>query len=163
MLRLPGKIPLPAAPAGRLEKADSRRLLQVPGAAAGKRHTFLCPSLTSLNGVTLVLSLARERTELGRGLVRGLWFDQPLTLWLCGEGATLRARAWAYRCHIAGPVFARLLARAREADPAGDIACAWELLTEDWRETAERPPDPEPLPDGPPELHLDHPLLHLDR
>lgn len=132
MLRLPGKTPLPAAAAGRLEKADCCRLPQ-------------------------------ERTDLGRGLVRGLWFDQPLTLWLCGAGTTLRARAWAYRCHIAGPVFTRLLARAREADPVGDIACAWELLAEEWRETGELPPAPEPLPDGPPELHLDHPLLHTDR
>ena len=57
MLRLPGKTPLPAAAAGRLEKADCCRLLQVPGAAAGERHAFLCPSLTSLNGVTLALSL----------------------------------------------------------------------------------------------------------
>lgn len=163
MLRLPGKTPLPAAAAGRLEKADCRRLLQVPGASAGERHAFLCPSLTSLNGVTLALSLPQERTELGRGLVRGLWFDQPLTLWLCGAGTALRARAWAYRCHIAGPVFTRLLARAREADPAGDIACAWELLTEEWRETGKLPPAPELLPDGPQELHLDHPLLHTDR
>ena len=163
MLRLPGKTPLPAAAAGRLEKADCCRLLQVPGAAAGERHAFLCPSLTSLNGVTLALSLPQERTELGRGLVRGLWFDQPLTLWLCGAGTTLRARAWAYRCHSAGPVFTRLLARAREADPVGDIACAWELLAEEWRETGELPPAPELLPDGPPELHLDHPLLHTDR
>ena len=88
MLRLPGKTPLPAAAAGRLEKADCCRLLQVPGASAGERHAFLCPSLTSLNGVTLALSLPQERTELGRGLVRGLWFDQPLTLWLCGAGTT---------------------------------------------------------------------------
>ena len=72
MLRLPGKTPLPAAAAGRLEKADCCRLLQVPGAA-------------------------------------------------------------------------------------------WELLAEEWRETGELPPAPEPLPDGPPELHLDHPLLHTDR
>ena len=118
MLRLPGKTPLPAAAAGRLEKADCCRLLQVPGAAAGERHAFLCPSLTSLNGVTLALSLPQERTELGRGLVRGLWFDQPLTLWLCGAGTTLRARAWAYRCHIAGPVFTRLLARANRRTPS---------------------------------------------
>lgn len=47
-----------------------------------------------------------------------------------------------YRCHIAGPVFTRLLARAREADPVGDIACAWELLAEEWRETGELPPGP---------------------
>ena len=51
----------------------------------------------------------------------------------------------------------------QQADPVGDIACAWELLAEEWRETGELPPAPELLPDGPQELHLDHPLLHTDR
>ena len=80
MLRLPGKTPLPAAAAGRLEKADCCRLLQVPGAAAGERHAFLCPSLTSLNGVTLALSLPQERTELGRGLVLDTDLEKGLAL-----------------------------------------------------------------------------------
>lgn len=160
MLRLPGKTPLPAPLTALLEAGDCRKLLQVPGAEKGLYPAFLCPSLISLDGVTLTLSLDRERTDLGRGLVRGIWFDQPLVLWLCRGETVLRAHAWAYRCHIVGPVFTQMLARARREDPAGDIACAWQLLVLDGAEAAERPPDPEILPAGPPEMHLDHPLLH---
>ena len=44
-----------------------KRLIQVPGEKPGEIHAFLCQSLTSLDGSTLLLSLDRERTPLGQG------------------------------------------------------------------------------------------------
>lgn len=44
--------------------------------------SFSCPVVTSQNSSTLLLGLAQERTAAGRALVRALWFDQPVTLWL---------------------------------------------------------------------------------
>lgn len=159
MLRSPNKTPLAPQLTQLLAADGCQKLLQVPASAEGECPTFLCPSLTSLDGITLALSLDHERSDLSRGLVRGLWFDQPLTLWLCGGGEVLRANVWAYRCHIVGPVLTGMLALARRQDPTGDIACAWQLVVQDWEMTDQCPPRPQPLPDGPPELHFDNPLL----
>ena len=129
-----------------------RAVVEAPG-----ETVFACPSLTSLNGETLVLAVEDEHTPAGRTLVGALWFGRPLTLWLSTPEGTYRAGLRAYRCHIVGPVFSVMLARRREEDPEGDLASAWELTAEDWTETEELPPEPEPQssPFGP-ELHLDN-------
>ena len=87
MLRLPEKTPLPQTVSRLLEDKNSKRLIQVPGEKPGEMHAFLCQSLTSLDGSTLLLSLDRERTPLGRGLVRSLWFDRPAA---SGSAKTVR-------------------------------------------------------------------------
>lgn len=156
MLRLPEKTPLPQTVSRLLEDKNSKRLIQVPG----EIHAFLCQSLTSLDGSTLLLSLDRERTPLGRGLVRSLWFDRPAAVWLSQDGKTWKTEAWAYRCHIVGPAFTAMRSLAREKNPENEIACAWQLAAEGWTKTEEILPVPEKIPGGPLELHLDHPWLH---
>ena len=160
MLRLPEKTPLPQTVSRLLEDKNSKRLIQVPGEKPGEMHAFLCQSLTSLDGSTLLLSLARERTPLGRGLVRSLWFDRPVAVWLSQDGKTWKTEAWAYRCHIVGPAFTTMRSLAREKNPENEIACAWQLAAEGWTKTEEILPVPEKIPGGPLELHLDHPWLH---
>ena len=83
---------------------------------------FSCPVVTSQNGSTLLLGLTQERTAAGRALVRALWFDQPVTLWLPGKTDWLQLTARAWKCHITGPVFRELLEQARRRDPAAALA-----------------------------------------
>lgn len=106
---------------------------------------FSCPVVTSQNGSTLLLGLTQERTAAGRALVRALWFDQPVTLWLpYGTGwIQLTARAW--KCHITGPVFRELLEQARRRDPAADLAVVWELLPT-AQSSSSQPPRPVDCP-----------------
>lgn len=107
--------------------------------------SFSCPVVASQNGATLLLGLAQERTAAGRALVRALWFDQPVTLWLpYGTGwIQLTARAW--KCHITGPVFRELLEQARRRDPAADLAVVWELLPT-AQSFSSQPPQPVDCP-----------------
>lgn len=160
MLRLPEKMPLPEKICRLLADRKSIKLLQSPGEEPNVTHTFLCQSLTSLDGSTLVLSLDRERTPLGRGLVRGLWFDRPFTVWICQDDEIWQAEAWAYRCHIVGPLFAKMRSLAQEENPENEIACAWQLAVGIWEKAKDSPPVPERIPEGIPDLHLDHPWLH---
>lgn len=89
--------------------------------------TFSCPILTSANGKTLLLGLEQERTTAGRALVRALWFDHPITLWLPGETGWLNVTARAWKCHITGPAFRALVEQVRSRDSRADLAVAWEL------------------------------------
>ena len=159
MLRLPSKFPLPGEILQFLSAEDCIKSIQVPGEKEGGDPVFLCPSLACPDGTSLALSLPEERNGLGQGLVRSLWFDRPVTLWLHRDGHTLRISAWAYRCHIVGPLFSRMLAAARRDCPTGDIACAWQLVPDSWEITSQAPPSPLPFPDGAPDLHFDNPLL----
>lgn len=107
--------------------------------------SFSCPVVTSQNSSTLLLGLAQERTAAGRALVRALWFDQPVTLWLpYGTGWT-QLTAWAWKCHITGPVFRELLEQARRRDPAADLAVVWELLPT-AQSSSSQPPRPVDCP-----------------
>lgn len=106
---------------------------------------FSCPVVTSQNGSTLLLGLAQERTAAGRALVRALWFDQPVTLWLPGKTDWLQLTARAWKCHITGPVFRELLEQARLRDPAADLAVVWELLLTE-QSSCSQPPQPEDCP-----------------
>ena len=89
--------------------------------------TFSCPILTSADGKTLLLGLEQERTAAGRALVRALWFDHPITLWLPGENGWLNVTARAWKCHITGPVFRTLMEQVRKRNPRGDLAVVWEI------------------------------------
>ena len=77
--------------------------------------------------LALVLAVREERTDLGAGLVRGLWYDAPVEGRACLRDGTpwlVEARVW--RCCIAGALFADVRARERAAGTE-DVASAWEL------------------------------------
>ena len=107
--------------------------------------TFSCPVVASQNGTTLLLGLAQERTAAGRALVRALWFDQPVTLWLPGKADWLQLTARAWKCHITGPAFRELLDQVRRRTPTADLAVVWELLPVS-ESSCEQPPQPEDCP-----------------
>lgn len=107
--------------------------------------TFLCPVVASQNGSSLLLGLTQERTAAGRALVRTLWFDQPVTVWLPGEADWIQMTARAWKCHITGPVFRELLEQARRRDPAADLAVIWELMPT-AQSSCSQPPQPEDCP-----------------
>ncbi|MEG1917257.1 MAG: hypothetical protein RR092_01265 [Oscillospiraceae bacterium] len=117
-----------------LDAKDCRKLLETPSGVAD------CPSLFCPQGGTLLLSLEREHTAAGRCLVQGIWFDTPVTLWLCQGDTTLRLTAAVHRCHIVGTVFSQMLRRAQ----GRGIASAWELHLLRWEETTATPPAPCP-------------------
>ena len=104
--------------------------------------SFSCPVVTSQNGSTLLLGLTQERTAAGRALVRALWFDQPVSLWLPDESDWVQLTARAWKCHITGGLFRQALDRFRDVQPGGDLSVVWELLPVKWEETQEEPPVP---------------------
>ena len=103
--------------------------------------SFSCPVVASQNGATLLLGLAQERTAAGRALVRALWFDQPVTLWLPSKTDWLQLTARVWKCHITGPVFRELLEQARRRNPAADLAVIWELIPT-AQSSCSQPPQP---------------------
>ncbi|MBU9727276.1 hypothetical protein [Diplocloster modestus] len=122
--------------------------------------TFVCPSLLKVNGSTLLLGLADEHTALGRGLVNSLWFDREMTLWLHGADVVYKLSVKSLRCLITGPLFARMLLRARQKDASAEIGCAWELCWQSCEQTQEPLPAALPLPVPiTPDLHLDNPRI----
>lgn len=142
-------------------------LIQVPE-ESGLSRAYLCPSLTTLDGRLLTFGLEQERTPLGRGLVRGLWFGKEGKVWLpaavpSAQQAYLQLTVLPYRCLIAGPEFSRMLKAARSLNPAADYGAVWELAvinTKLWTDSASVPEGiPAGSPEGEPEYHLDHPSL----
>ena len=110
---------------------------------------------------TLVLSLREDRSDLGAGLARALWFDEPIELWMREANGWRHVTARAWRCDIVGPVFSAALAAAREASPTAEVASAWELRPVSPGELVASAPDARVPSRAPrPELHLDNPLLH---
>ena len=107
--------------------------------------SFSCPVVASQNGATLLLGLAQERTAAGRALVRALWFDQPVTLWLPSKTDWLQLTARVWKCHITGPVFRELLEQARRRNPTADLAVVWELLPT-AQSSSSQPPRPVDCP-----------------
>ena len=170
MIKLPSIKPLDAGVLSRLSPSpqpESLPLVQVPE-EDGLGKAYLCPALTSFDGNLLVLGIEQERTPLGRGLVRGLWFGREGKLWLSAGKDPSKQPALCltfipYRCLIAGPVFSRMLETARSLNPAADYAAVWELAVVDVKRLSETQPLPEGFtaepPEGEPEYHLDHPSL----
>ena len=165
MMKFPAIRPLDSKITDYFASADqnlSIPLIQVP-TEEGLSLPYLCPSLTSPDGKLLVLGVHQERTILGRGLVRGLWFGREGRIWLPSPGpgqSSLALTVLPYRCLIAGPVFTQLLKQARSRDPLEDFAAVWELAVQNVEERDDFPQGvPEESPDGEPEYHLDHPSL----
>ena len=126
MMKFPAIRPLDSKITDYFASADqnlSIPLIQVP-TEESLSLPYLCPSLTSPDGKLLVLGVHQERTILGRGLVRGLWFGREGRIWLPSPGpgqSSLALTVLPYRCLIAGPVFTQLLKQARSRDPLEDF------------------------------------------
>lgn len=90
---------------------------------------FQIPSLTSPDGKILALALEEERSSLGRALVGAIWFGagEPVSLRLEDGKETMEWEVTVYRCHLAGPLFARKYLELREKNPDVAIAAVWEL------------------------------------
>lgn len=156
MWNLPKKIKLAENPARSLPGG----ILTVPQRDGG---SFSCrvPEMTMDPDGSFLLPLENEHSQLGRGLVQALWFQREVQLWLPGDGIQTLLTLAPWRCHIAGPLFAEVLTRARQADPAADPTAVWELYP--IRE--EQTPLPAPVPqtivtDLPAQHHLDHCSMH---
>lgn len=107
--------------------------------------------------LALVLAVREERTDLGAGLVRGLWYDAPVEVRArLGDGTSWLVEARVWRCCIAGPLFSDVLTRER-ATGTEDVASAWELRVLDARriEASDVPAAAEPSRAPREELHLD--------
>ncbi len=109
---------------------------------------------------TLVLSVPEDRSDLGAGLARALWFDEPVELWMPREDGWEHVVARVWRCDIVGPVFSAALERARDGRPEAEVASAWELRPVSREPVAHAPEACAPTRAPRPELHLDNPLLH---
>lgn len=104
----------------------------------------------------LYLALAEDRSDLGAALVGALWFSGPLTVSVTtAAGAVVAMHVAAWRCHIAGEPFARVLAHVRRDDAAADVASVWELLVLDAHEVPALPEAAGPTRAPRAELHLD--------
>jgi hypothetical protein len=168
-MKLPVKTELPENVKRLAEETEApvARMIRVPSAdGASLSPVWLCPQLTlSPSGKqTFLLPIENEHTDLGRGLIRSLWFDEPVTLWIAGKENTFCLTACGYRCHIAGPVFSAVY-RALTPAVMTDIAAVWELAVSQIDDITGKGtlPTAVPLPpyEGEPELHLDCPSLHL--
>ena len=150
MWKLPEKIELSEISTRGLQKG----ILVLP-----QGEGFRVPELSLEADGSLVLPIQNEHSQLGKGLVEALWFERSLRLWLPECGRVLTLAPW--RCHIAGPLFTRVLVRAREADAAADPTAVWELYPIRDEEATEPAPVPQKLKyDLPTQHHLDHVSLH---
>lgn len=160
MLNLPEKKPLAADTIDRINGTQCQKVLMVPTKEGGD-YPCAAAALVCRPDSALTLALEQEHSELGRGLVRSLWFSKPLTLYVKDEMGTLKLTLRPWRCHIAGVLFAEVLQSARAKDPEADPTAVWELYPEDAVETNQPFPTALPLHStGEPEHHLDHPSLH---
>lgn len=159
MLGVGNFLPVGEELAAALGDGATRAAVTVPGHDGPIACDLLLVRASDLGAGELALALAvrEERTDLGAGLVRGLWYDAPVevrarlgdgTLWL------VEARVW--RCCIAGPLFSDVLARERAAGTE-DVASAWELRVLDARrvDASDVPAAAEPSQAPREELHLD--------
>ena len=156
MKNLPQKIKL----AGYSVESLRNAILTVPQRDGG---SFSCrvPELAPEPNGSLVLTLENEHSQLGRGLVQALWFQQEVQLWLPGDGTQTLLTLAPWRCHIAGPLFASVLNRVRAADPAADPTAVWELYPVHAETTPLHAPDPQAVVfDVPTQHYLDHISLH---
>lgn len=107
--------------------------------------------------LALALAVREERTDLGAGLVRGLWYDAPVGVRArLGDGTSWLVEARVWRCCIAGPLFSDVLGRERAAGTE-DVASAWELrvLGAKRVEASDVPAAADPSRAPREELHLD--------
>lgn len=131
--------------------------IEVPGHEGAFRCAVaLVPaSDTAAGDVALVVALDEERSDLGAGLVEGLWFERPATLWLPAADRIWRLEVAVWRCHIAGPTFACVLSTLRRDNPMADVASVWELRVTGCALAGEMPPARTPSRAPRAEVHLD--------
>ena len=159
MLKLPKKFELSREIRSLLDCPNCRKLLTVPQ-EKGTDFTCSVPELTCEDG-SLILGLENEHSELGRGLVRALWFGQDVRLWLVHGETRLILSLTPWRCHIAGPLFTRILCRARQAEPEADYTAVWELYPQRAEQSDTLPPAPQAIQiTVADQHHLDHRSLH---
>jgi hypothetical protein len=104
----------------------------------GAPHLSANDTLTSLNGITLVIGEERERSQNNKNLVRGIWYDKPVAIFAANTESAFEIRAKVYRCLAVGGIFDAMLARAREKHgPEADIAVAWEFVPETCRDVSQ--------------------------
>jgi len=120
-----------------LKMSDSVKIIGTLD-ASGEPRLSANDTLTSLNGISLILSEKLEKSQCNRDLVRSIWYGKPVTVLVFHDGTSFEIRAKIYRCLIVGPIFDEMLARAREKyGPDADIAAVWELIPEKCRDVSE--------------------------
>lgn len=152
------------AAAGETPSGEGAPRVSVPG----EEGTLFCEAFSASElGVSklagergVVVALREDRSDLGAGLTRALWFDEPVELWLREGIAWRHVRARVWRCDVVGPVFSAALARVREGSPSAEVASAWELRVVEEAPVVSAPAARVPSRAPRPELHLDNPLLH---
>ncbi|HWQ77674.1 MAG TPA: hypothetical protein VN381_02600 [Anaerovoracaceae bacterium] len=140
-----------------LDKPDSVKVLGTLN-ADGSPRLAINKSLTTLDGKTLILSEELEKTLSNKNLVRSIWFDKRVSVYISNGPVAYEVRASVNRCFIIGGQFVEMLTRARkEYGPDADITDAWELIP---REVVNVSPEVVRR-----EQQLLHPFLdiHLDR
>jgi hypothetical protein len=111
-----------------LESPDSVKIIGTLD-ADGAPCLAVNASITSLNGVTIVLSEQLETSRSNRNLVRSVWYDKPVTILALNASSAFEIRAEAYRCLAVGDIYSLMLTRTRAlCGPDADIAAAWELI-----------------------------------
>lgn len=159
MLGVGDFLPVGEELAAALGDGATRAAVAVPGHDGPIACDLLLVRASDLGAGELALALAvrEERTDLGAGLVRGLWYDAPVEVRArLGDGTFWLVEARVWRCCIAGPLFSNVLARERAAGTE-DVASAWELRVLDTRrvEASDVSAAAEPSRAPREELHLD--------
>ena len=151
MLEQKKKLPLPEKFAELLARPETEAYLRMEHG-----RLYRLGSLTREGERGLALALEEEHTPLGRVLVEALWVTKPAAVILkCGD-ETAAVEVWVYRCHIAGPFFAKKLLEIRKSDVNRDMASVWELYVTGSAEAGDLT-NAEELPvAGSAEWHLDH-------
>lgn len=137
LMRIPKKRVLAEEVVRMMERPECVRVLGASG-DGGAVEIWENETLFSPDGKILWLSERLEKSPGTKALVRSIWNDLPVTVYVSCGGAAFQLRARVYRCLIVGDVFDEMLVRERERyGPNADIAAAWELIPEACREVSE--------------------------
>lgn len=162
MLNLPGKDILDSQIIQMLQ-GNCKKIIEVPTEHEGM-VAFQSESLQVNNNATLILGIEQERTHAGRGMVRGLWRNKPVIVWLYNRTQKLRLVTFPYRCLIVGPVFSKIYNEVKSTNPEAEVSVVWELVVKECQVADARPPKPIPQKqEGEFEYHLDHISLKQGR
>ncbi len=117
--------------AGIVSLLKDKSAIKVAGTlnADGSPYIAANDSLSTLDGQTLILSEALEKSVSNRNLVRGIWFDKPVSFHVARGDEAYYIQAKVYRCLIAGKLFEQMLLRKRAEEGAdADISLVWEFI-----------------------------------
>jgi hypothetical protein len=129
-------VAIPEALLSLLEKDDTVKAVATLG-KDGAPYVVIHPSLTSLDGSTLLFSEDLEKAPGNVNLVRSIWFNYPVAVSVKNGSKSYAVKASVHRCLIVGKIFEYFLMRKREAfgDDA-DITAVWELLPTEITDTS---------------------------